>query len=162
MNSGKGGLNPRLYNSALKLLSIRAHGTEELRRKLLNKGDAGDVEAVLAELLRKKYLDDQEFACQRARSACLHKRWGSLRISQDLKNLGLDDRIVGLSLEKALAEFPEEERLARVISNYQKLYGRPTSIKDMKKLFDHCLRLGYAAEMVRPRLESLFSSLSWD
>ncbi len=155
-------MNPRIYNSALKLLSLRAHGTEELRRKLLRKGEAQEVEEVIAELLKKRYLDDLEFAFLRARSACINKRWGRLRISLDLKNLGVDDRIIEISLEKVLAELPEEENLRKVISIYQKLRGKPATIKDVKKLFDHCIRLGYAPELVRNQLDSLFASVSWD
>jgi regulatory protein len=162
MNSRKPGLNPKIYNSALKLLSIRAHGTEELRLKLLKKGDAEEVETVLAELLKKKYLDDREFSFMRARSCCIHKRWGKLRIRQDLKNLGLNDKIAEASLEKVLAEFPDAGRLQKVISSYQKLHGRPSTIKDVKKLFDRCIRLGYTPEMVRNQLNSLFASISWD
>jgi len=155
-------LNPRIYNSALKLLSLRAHGTEELRRKLLRKGEAQEVEEVIAELLKKRYLDDLEFAVLRARSSCINKRWGRLRISLDLKNLGVDDRIIEISLEKVLAELPEEESLRKVISIYQKLLGKPATIKDVKKLFDHCIRLGYTPELVRSQLDSLFASVSWD
>lgn len=162
MNSRKSGLNPKIYNSALKLLSIRAHGTEELRAKLLKKGDAADVEAVIAELLKKRYLDDQEFAFMRARSCCIHKHWGRLRIIQDLKNLGVNDKIAENAMDKVLAELPEEERLRKIISSYQRLHGRPASIKDVKKLFDRCIRLGYAPEMVRTHLDSLFASISWD
>lgn len=155
-------MNPRIYNSALKLLSLRAHGTEELRRKLLRKGEAAEVEEVIAELVRKKYLDDLEFAFLRARSSCINKHWGRLRISLNLKSLGVDDRIIEISLEKMLAELPEEESLRKVISIYQKLRGKPATIKDVKKLFDHCIRLGYAPEMVRSQLDSLFASVSWD
>ena len=155
-------MNPRIYNSALKLLSLRAHGTEELRRKLLRKGEAQEVEEVIAELLKKRYLDDLEFAVLRARSSCINKRWGRLRISLDLKNLGVDDRIIEISLEKVLAELPEEESLRKVISIYQKLLGKPATIKDVKKLFDHCIRLGYTPELVRSQLDSLFASVSWD
>jgi len=162
MNSRKSGLNPKIYNSALKILSIRAHGTEELRVKLLKKGDADEVGTVVAELLKKKYLDDREFAFMRARSCCIHKRWGKLRIRQNLKILGLNDKIIEVSLERVLAELPEEDRLQKVISSYQKLHGRPASIKDVKKLFDRCIRLGYAPEMVRNQLNSLFASISWD
>ena len=133
MNSRKPGLHPKIYNSALKLLSIRAHGTEELRGKLLKKGDAEDVEAVIAELLKKRYLDDQEFAFMRARSCCIHKRWGRLRICQDLKNLGVNDKIAENAMDKILAELPEEERLQKIISSYQRLHGRPASIKEVKK-----------------------------
>lgn len=162
MSTRNSGLNPRIYNSALKLLSLRAHGTEELRRKLLRKGEAQEVEEVIAELLKKRYLDDLEFAVLRARSSCINKRWGRLRISLDLKNLGVDDRIIEISLEKVLAELPEEESLRKVISIYQKLRGKPATIKDVKKLFDHCIRLGYAPELVRNQLDSLFASVSWD
>ena len=162
MNSKTSGLNPKIYNSALKLLSIRVHGTEELRRKLLKKGTAEDTEAVIAELVKKKYLDDKEFAFLRARASCIHKRWGKLRIIRDLKNLGLDDKIIGISVEQAESELPEKERLEKVITIYQRLHGKPASIKDVKKLFDHCIRMGYPPESVRGRLDIIFSSITWD
>ena len=161
MKSKESGVNPKIYNSALKLLSARAHGTEELRRKLLKKGDASEVDKVIAELNRHKYLEDSEFSFLRARSSCIHKRWGNLRVIRDLKNLGVDDRIIRISLEKIEEELPEAERLSRVVSVYQKLHGHPASVKELKKFFDHCVRLGYPPETVRSKLGKLFSSVDW-
>ena len=162
MSSTESSIDPRIYNSALKLLGRRAHGTEELRRKLRKKGDPEEVDRVISELQRKRYLDDREFAYFRARSLCLNRHWGRLRISLDLKNLGVDDKIIEDSLTRAKEEVPEEESLQKVIGVYLKLHGNPASVKDVKKLFDRCIRLGYHPEMVRDRLNTVFASISWD
>lgn len=162
MSKKNSDLNPKIYNSALKLLGNRAHGKEELRNKLLKKGDDSEVDAVIRELLRKRYLDDLEFAYLKARSSLLHKRWGMMRIRLDLKNLGVDDKIIEMSLERAGAEVSEEKNLTEVIRSYQRLHGEPASIKEIKRLFDHCIRLGYPPEMVRDQLDSMFETATWD
>lgn len=162
MSSSESSIDPRIYNSALKLLGRRAHGAEELRRKLLQKGDPEAVDKVINELLRKRYLDDREFAYLRARSLCLNRNWGRLRIALDLRNLGVDDKIVEASLSRVKEEIPEEESLRKVINVYLKLHGNPASVKDVKKLFDRCIRLGYHPEMVRDHLNTVFASISWD
>lgn len=157
-----GTLKSSLYNQALRILARRAHSREELRRKLLRKGSSNQADEVLARLEDLGYLNDEEFACLRARSQRISKHWGNLRIRLDLKSRGLDARIVELALSRLEAELPEVESLHQLTQSWIRSFGSPTTASKLKRLFDRCLRLGYSPEQVRAELGDCFRDLSWD
>ncbi len=153
-------MNQNLYRHALRLLARRAHGTEELRGKLARRAPGSEVSDVLARLERSRLLDDEEFAFLRAESR-RRRMWGDLRIGRDLRRLGLDARIVQLALGRLEREYPEVEALGRAVRSWVRRHGPPASAPQLKKLFDHCLRLGYRAESVREELSDYFGTVAW-
>jgi regulatory protein len=156
-----GTLKSSLYNQAVRFLARRAHSREELRRKLLRKATTDEITSVLDRLEDLGYLDDQEFAWLRARSQRTSKHWGNRRVRLDLKSRGLDARIVELTLSRLEAELPEVDGLRHLTQSWIQRFGSPTTVTQLKKLFDRCLRLGYAPEKVRRELEEYFGTLDW-
>src|SRR5438874_763095 len=60
------------YERALDMLEARARGSDELRRRLLTKGEpAADVDAAIARLTESGVLDDANYARQMTRSKAL-------------------------------------------------------------------------------------------
>lgn len=56
-------INDKVYEKAIKLLSIRLHTTGELHAKLKQRGFAdGEIREVLRKLEDLKFLDDKQFA----------------------------------------------------------------------------------------------------
>lgn len=155
-------MNRALYDQALRLLGRRAHGSEELRRKLARRASPAEVEEVIHRLRQRRYLDDQEFALLRARSRRTLKRWGNRRIALDLRRLGLDARMVEFALRQVNEELPEVDSLRRVIEIWTATAGAPEHVQDLKKLYDHCLRLGYPERLVRTELSGYFLDIDWD
>jgi len=148
-----------IYNQAARILARRAHSREELRRKLLRKWDSSQVEVVLGRFEELGYLNDEEFACLRARSQRSLKHWGNHRIRADLKSRGLDAKIIELALTRLEAELPEVDSLHQLTQNWIRRYGSPTSVSQLKRLFDRCVRMGYSPEQVRTELETYFRRL---
>ena len=151
-----------LYSQAIRFLARRAHSREELRRKLRRKGNPEEVEEVLARIEELGYLDDEDYACLRAKSQRLLKRWGNLRIRLDLKSRGLDAKIVDLALSRLEAELPEVESLHQLTQSRIRSTGSPGTFSQLKKLFDYCIRMGYSPEQVRSELEEHFQNLKRD
>lgn len=152
----------KLCDRALRLLAVRNHSRAELRRKLLHgrPGALDRVEEILDQLERQGYLNDGEFAYQRA----LHqhrKHWGLRRIGQDLKNLGIREEIIGPTLERLGGEAGEMEGLQQAIQRWVDRSGAPQTPSQLKKLYDRCLRLGYPSEPVRRHLAPYFESMDW-
>ena len=89
--------------AALDALARRDHATEDLRRKLLDKGYDAEVVAPLLEALRaEKLLDDRRYtenfvAYHAARGQ------GPLRIRAELRRHGLE----GALIEESLDAFPD-------------------------------------------------------
>jgi regulatory protein len=154
-------LKTSLFNQAVRFLARRAHSREELRRKLLRKGTPEQVTPVIARLEELGYLNDEEFANLRARSQRQSKHWGNQRIRIDLKSRGLDARIVELALSRLEAELPEVDSLHQLTQSWIRSFGSPTTVSQLKKIFDRCLRLGYTPEQVRTELTDYFRKLNW-
>lgn len=154
-------MNSPLYDYAIRLLSRRSYGSEELRRKLQKRGSGEEAEGIIERLQRKGYLNDEEYAYQKARFGREVRRWGNNRIVQDLTRLGLNARIVELTLGKLDKECPEAETLQQVTERWVKSSGPPKSISQLKKLYDHCVRLGYSSEQVRAGLQGYFKEIEW-
>ncbi len=150
-----------LYDYAIRLLARRAYGTEELRRRLRRRPDAADTEKVLERLTGHGYLDDAAFADGRARFCRLRKRWGNLRITQDLKRLGLSARMIRLAVSRLDEVCSERESLKSLIESWIKSRGKPAKAAELKKLYDRCFRLGYRAELVRAELGEFFDRIDW-
>ncbi len=143
------------------MLGRRAHGREELRRKLIRSEDRPAVDEVLQHLEEQGYLNDEDYAIQRAASRRRLKHWGKLRIACDLKRVGLGARMIELALLRLDEESDEEESLRRVAASWMRIKGTPESASDLKKLYDHCLRMGYPAGMVRAELSGCFRQIEW-
>ncbi len=155
-------LKSSLYTQAVRFLSRRAHSREELSRKLLRAGTIDQVKEVLQRLEELGYLNDEEFACLRARSLRKTKHWGNRKIRLDLKSRGLDARMTELVLSQLEAELPESDSLHEVTQAWIRSFGPPTTVSQLKKLFDRCVRLGYRPQQIRTELEEYFDRIDWD
>ena len=105
------------FDGAIRLLESRLQSTAEMRRKLMRK-EFGQtiVDAVIADLVRLGYLDDERFARAKALSAAEHKLHGKRRAKVELLKAGVKsdvaDKVLGdiyestdtLAAARALAE----------------------------------------------------------
>ncbi|HSR50355.1 MAG TPA: RecX family transcriptional regulator [Acidobacteriota bacterium] len=151
------------YMRAVGLLAKRAHSSSELRRKLKSRHSDAEIEEALKKLEGQGFVDDAQFAAQRACLCRLDKAWGDRRIELDLQQRHqIKERDLAQALEAAEAEQPEQQALERIVQNWLRLRGEPSTVRDLKKLHDRCLRLGHRPDRVRSRLDAFFRHLDWD
>lgn len=149
------------YKRALRLLARRDHSRSELRRKLLRNRSSEGIDEVLDRLGEQGFLDDEAFAFERALFRRQHRLWGDIRLSQDLKRLGIDARMIRRVLEQVNGKKAETETLQEAIERWVGKSGKPETPTLLKKLYDHCVRLGYVSHMVRQQLEPYFEQIDW-
>ncbi len=104
-----------LYTRALRLLARRNHTRYQLRRKLLARGTSQAAEEVLDRLEKVGLINDQACALQRALDRRQRGLWGDQRITQDLKRLGIDARMIPGVLEKVNNEKKEADSLREAV-----------------------------------------------
>jgi regulatory protein len=150
-----------LYTRALRLLSRRNHTRFELRRKLLARGTPHATEEILDRLEEKGLINDRACALQRALDRRQRGLWGDRRITQDLKRLGIDARMIPGVLERVNNEKTEADSLREAVQSWVGKAGIPEVAPQLKKLYDHCVRLGYAPAQVRGQLEPYFQQVEW-
>ena len=87
-----------LHNKALHLLSLREHSRHELKHKLkATELNTDYLEQVLDELTHQGYLCDSRFTDVYCRSRA-YRGYGPVRISQELKQKGIDEQTIRLGL----------------------------------------------------------------
>jgi len=108
----------KLRHTALNLLARREHSVLELRHKLTRRGFADPaIETVLAELLARDLLNESRYAEIYAHSR-IDKGYGPLRIERELRERGVPEDIVAVSL--AALDDCWEPKLTQV---YRKRFG---------------------------------------
>jgi regulatory protein len=128
---------------AERILAVRDHGREELRRKLAKRGfDPEEVEAVLDQLVSEGYLDDARYAREFARQT-LEKGHGAAYVRAKLASRGFRaaGRLVSTAEEAAsLRAFLERRRLRP---------GALTAAAERAKILRFLRGRGYSAEAIQ-------------
>src|ERR1700730_1869692 len=76
----------KLWEYAVKALSMRAHSTGELRRKLTERAErAEDIDDVIHRLYDYGYLNDRRFAENYAGARLENQGFGKTRVLRDLR-----------------------------------------------------------------------------
>lgn len=144
----------RTMNRAVRLLAAKPRSIGELRDRLLEKNwtNASIVDRVITKLEEYKYLDDQQFASDLAVSKLRQKPQGKRRLQQSLSQKKLSKEDVDRAIENAFEKLPEADLIDRAIEKRLRLKGKPDSLEDKKKFFDHLLRQGFDFGLIREKL----------
>jgi len=102
--------------SALRFLLYRGRSVHELQVKLRDKGYGDDVIGKVVDRFSElKYLDDECFANQWARSLAVNKLWGNRKIEIDLRLKGISEMLIKGALMIAREEMSEEQAIRMLI-----------------------------------------------
>lgn len=119
---GDNALFDKVRKSAFRLLAVRPRSVKELRSKLREKGfNEFIVDTVIDRLLELKYLDDEAFAKEWARSLAVNRLWGNKRIKISLREKGITGDFADQAIAYAREEFQEREAVEKII---EKKYGK--------------------------------------
>ena len=135
-----------MYHYAVKLLARRDYTAAELRTKIEKKFGAFD-ESVIAELTKRKFLDDRRFVRNFAAKKARHSRE---YLEEQLQQRGVDRQIVAEELGKA--ERPSLRDVLNATMVDWKLRA-PLNPRDAARLFRALGRLGYPEDAIREVLE---------
>ncbi|PSR12320.1 MAG: RecX family transcriptional regulator [Bacteroidetes bacterium] len=129
---------------------------QEVRTKLLELGVYGDtLEEVMAELITERFLDEERFAKSYARGKFRVKKWGRIRIQQELKMR----KISAYCIKQGMAEIDEDAyraTLQEIISQKITHYGaRHEGFVARQKAAQYALGRGYESSLVWDTLNEL-------
>ena len=133
------------YAAAIKLLALREHSTQQIRRKLEQRGyPAIEIDDAIAQLLKDNYLSDTRFAESYLRSRKL-KGYGPVRIRLELQERGVGSTIIDEVLEADEGGWFELMRSA-----YERKYGDepPQDYNDKAKRCRYLQNRGFAASQI--------------
>ena len=135
------GERPLAMARSLNLLGYRARSEGEIRTRLGRHGyDPNTVEAVVARLFELGYLDDEEFARQKAREKA--RRYGPRRVSADLLKSGVGREVAASAVE---VEFAGRSELEDARSAVARRYNGEGSEAEARRVYGFLARRGYSA-----------------
>ena len=147
----------RAKEKALYLLEHRNHSKRELTEKIARTAASWEAaEAAAGQMEELGLVDDQAYARDRAREMFLRKRWGPLRVKQELRRKGIDGELI----EELLEEYRQRDEGGLVAENVRavletKYSGWREDEKQRRLAFAALQRRGYSYEEIR-------EGMAWD
>ncbi len=139
------------YLALMKMQSWCAYqerSQQDARNKLYELGMWEEaVENIIVKLIEDNFLNEERFAMSFARGKFVIKKWGRIKIKQELKQ----KRVSDYCLKKALQQIDETEyinTLKKLIETKRKLIKEPSKIKLQYKLMTYALSKGYEKDVV--------------
>ncbi len=109
---------------------------------------------VIVHLIEHNFLNEERFASLFSISKFHQKKWGKIRIKNELKSRKISDYLI----TKGLKELPEEEYEltfeALAVKVWETILEKNT-IKKRKKFCDYLLRKGWESELIYSKVKEL-------
>ncbi len=140
-----------LYNYAVKLLGQQMRTVAELERLLrrrveTSEGGEAKVEAVVARLKERRYLDDSGYAADYAKLRQENASFGRRRVQQDLMRKGVQSAVIASTLDAAYENVSEEELARRHLE--RKRVRQPENEKEAARVVRMLLRAGFSSGVI--------------
>ena len=128
------------FDSAMRMLSLRAHSEYELRHKLLQKFPPDAVNAAIEKLHSLGLLDDEKFALLYASELYEKKGYAKKRILKELKNRGIASQIAENAINSL--DIDKEIGIIKVIEKYR--INEQSTPKEKDRVIRRLLNMGYS------------------
>jgi regulatory protein len=140
-----------LFDYAVKLLGQQMRTVAEVKRLLRRRvepGDSGEakINAVVARLIERKYLNDTAYAQDYARLRQENASLGKRRVQQDLMRKGVQAPVISKTLEAAYESVDEEELARRHLE--RKRVKKPASQKEAARVARMLMRAGFGSSVI--------------
>lgn len=143
----------------IKLASFCAYQErtlKEVRQKLREWEVADDdAEPVIAELIAQNYLNEERFARSFARGKFRVKKWGRLKIRQEMKLRGLSNELIQKGLTEIDGDEYEEVLRDLLEKKARSLRGESLAVK--QKIVRFALSRGFESDIVWDLLKTIGS-----
>lgn len=125
--------------------------SEKLRSFVLNQQEK---DKIIVHLIEHNFLNEERFASIFSISKFHQKKWGKIRIKNELKARKISDYLVN----KALKEIPTEEyemTFETLSEKYWETITEKNDLKKRKKFCDYLLRKGWESERIYEKVKEL-------
>ena len=140
----------KAHESALRMLTARAHGEKELLRKLRQKYDAEAAQSAVDRCKEAGLIDDAAFAADLAESLIARKGWSPERVKTELISRGVDKE----TAENAISAL-DIDRDSGIIMLLEKMRITDASPeKDKARAVRRLINAGYRIGEIRRHLNA--------
>jgi regulatory protein len=113
-----------------------------------------EIEPIVAELITQNYLNEERFARAFAGGKFRVKKWGRLKIRQEMKLRGLPNDMIQRGLSEIDGDEYEVILQDLIEKKYRTLRGEPLEIK--QKLLRFALSRGFESDMIWDVMNTIF------
>jgi regulatory protein len=113
-----------------------------------------EQDEIVVHLIAHNFLNEERFAHTFAISKFHQKKWGKIRIQNELKQRQLNERLI----QSALKTLPEEEYQDTFEQLAERIWETTTernAVKKFKKCSDYLLRKGWESDLVYAKIKTL-------
>lgn len=144
-----------------KLLSGRDHGSEELKRKLVQKGFAPAMcEQVVEEFREKDLLNDGVYASKFAHDKYQLKQWGPKKIKSALFKKGVPKAVITDVIKDLKSNINPVETCIELALKRRRHFQRETdTFKRKQKIFRYLAGKGYSSDKIKKALPNIEKQL---
>lgn len=128
---------------------------EEVVAKLRSmKMDSDEIDQIMVHLIAKNFLNEERFACSFARGKHRIKKWGKIRIVNELKFRKISQYNINTALKEIT---PEEYAITfhKLAENHWELMRENNVLKKRKKFCDFLLRKGFESNLIYEKAKEL-------
>lgn len=125
--------------------------SEKLRGFVLNQAEK---DRIIVHLIESNFLNEERFALVFSISKFHQKKWGKIRIKNELKARKISDYLV----TKSLKEIPSEEyemTFENLAEKHWESITEKNDLKKRKKFCDYLLRKGWESERIYEKVKEL-------
>ncbi|MFV8280460.1 regulatory protein RecX [Christiangramia marina] len=111
-------------------------------------------EKIIIELMQEGFLNEERFARSFVRGKFRIKKWGRIKITQELKKRGISSPIIKMGLTE-IKESDYRATLFELAEKKLEKINEPNEYKRKGKLADHLMRKGYESSLVFDSLQEI-------
>lgn len=125
--------------------------TQKLKAIAIDENDANEI---IVHLIENNYLNEERFACAFARGKHRIKKWGTIRIQNELKSRQISSNIITTALKEIT---PEEylDTFHTLAERHWETITENNAIKKRKKFCDYLLRKGFESNLIYEKVKYL-------
>lgn len=136
------------WSAIQKYCAYQERCHKEVRTKLYGFGlHKDDVEELLYRLIENNFLNEERFAKAYAGGKFRVKKWGKIRILQELKRREISD----FCIRKAMKEIPDEayyQTLVELVEKKMKTYASGNAYERNRKVAAYCYGRGFESDLI--------------
>lgn len=148
-------MNREVLVKAANFCAYQERTQQEVRKRLAELEVEGDeAEEMIVWLIENNYLNEERFARIFAGSKFRQKRWGRLKIRQELKMRGVSE----YCLKAGMSEIDDEDYLqilTDLLEKKAKEIKEPNPIKRKQKLLSYALSKGFESDLVFEQMKGI-------
>jgi regulatory protein len=140
---------------AMYLLTARAYTEKQIGEKLTKNYSPETVKLTLNWLIEREFIDDRKYAENRLRYLRESKKYGSLRIKNELKRKGVPDDIIA----DVMADDKERDYVAAIVERISKKHLDKLGTREGEaKIFASMARYGFLYGDVKKAISQIKNS----